>query len=819
MKNMLWFIAVGMALVPPSTRASSYVPSNVAWLKASNSSPMNPTAWPNDDAWKIEGDAASFDRNYGVTNVTFRLKIGTATFPGKSLTVGALDGSVTGGLLFRTSNNCDTTFGEEGLFLYAGTMQSWNPGNQIVRGRVTVRSPEGAPVAVSFCQLGASLTFADCPVESAAGAGMYVHSLVRNSNDQSQTNFVARFLDDALSAYYGTITLCPVYYEYRSDVAYYTTYKYNNSVKPPYYVTFKTDSGTMPGSLKLYPNAIIAAETSTTDFSVGSLSSVSLNGYGTNYLSVALAEDGSTCSVLRVTDTLDLQAPMGIWLSTGHTPNKAVAERLAILKAPSGVTLDAARFFMERRDALPYLPDYELEVAADAADGLSTLWLVRSRPVVWTVASDGYQQTFYTRGNNFWSDNAAASNAKDYLALHAIRTPLTTDTAARVFPGHSLSMTNGISLSLCSPVVRLDDLRIWNGVIANLSNGDAAFDFMEGILNGSWVLGGRIRLASDGTLTLNCYNSKGLRIDSDISGGGHVEAQNPHQNNSGTVTSSPRKAFVGLFGSNVDFEGTITVKQSASGTLANRLGSNLAITNACNLGGPRPQWTYDALTLQNCCALHPLNSLTLDEATCGIYLSGAYAFFTVTNDVVFTCKERITYSGTLIKEGAGELALGGPQPYFVSDGTITPTANKNVLDIWDGTLRPVSAAAFQGLAVVVTNVHATLAMDVPAANDDGDIGQYGMLNTTWDAPLTVPDSGLIVQLRDPLGVLESMRGTYQVPICTVNATARAALDGKLFAKSPSGEYGVSSCDWTDNGDGSSTLVATLRHRGFLIIIR
>lgn len=827
MKGIIKVIVVGMAFMSLAAFASNYVPSDIAWLKESNSSPINPTVWPGTGKWQVDGAAAPLDtditasQDYGVKNkCTFRPKIGTATFSGKSLTIGALDGSSIGVLLFRTAYNCDTTFDNEGLFLYGGTVQSWNAGTQIVRGRVTVRSPESAPVALCFCQSGASLTFDDCPVESAAGAEMYVHSLVEFSSDQSQTNFVVRFLDNALSSYYGTISLSPVYYGARTDVSWYTTHYYNRYVKPPYFVTFQTDSGTMPGTLKLYPNAIIAAETSTTDFSVGSLSSVSLSGYGTNYLSVAMAEDGSECSILRVTGTLNLQSPMVIRLSTANTPNKAEAARLAILKAPSGVTLNPATFFIEERnDALPYLPDYDLEVSTDEADGLSTLWLVPSRPVVWTKTSDGYNNTFYARGNNFWSDNTAASGAKDYLALHAIRTPLTEDTTVKEFSGHSLSIFN-VSLSLCSPAARIGDLRVWNGSIANLSNGNAAFNFMEGILNGSWVFEGRIRLASDGKLTLDCYNSKGLRMDSEISGGGRIEIQNQHQNNSGTVTSSPRIAFVGLFGSNADFQGTIIVKQNASPTLANRLGSNLAIRNSNNLGGPCPQWTYDALTLQNCCGLHPLESLTLDDETRGIYLYYNYAFFTVTNDVVFTCKERITYNARLVKDGKGELALGGPQPYFVSDGTTTPTANKNVLDVWEGTLRPVSATAFQGLAVVVTNANATLAVDVPASNDDGDIGQYGMLNTTWDAPLTVPESGLTVQLRDTNDVLTRQTRLCRVPICTVNATGKAALEGKLsVSRSPSRQHAVTSVGWTENSDGSFTFAAVLERSYFMINFR
>ena len=188
----------------------------------------------------------------------------------------------------------------------------------------------------------------------------------------------------------------------------------------------------------------------------------------------------------------------------------------------------------------------------------------------------------------------------------------------------------------------------------------------------------------------------------------------------------------------------------------------------------------------------------------------------MTNDVVFTCRERITYYGILIKDGAGELALGGPEPHFNSTGTAAPTANKNVLDVWEGTLRPVSASAFQGLAVVITNANATLAIDVPVSDSDGDIGQYGMLNTSWDAPLTVPESGITVQLRDSYGALSQSRSAWRVPVCTVNATARAALDGKIrVGRAPARNFAVKNAGWTENQDGSYTFAAEVNRTGFV----
>ena len=261
MKGIIKTIAVGMMFMSLVSFAGDYVPGDVAWLVTSMGS-GDPASWPGAGKWKIDGAATPLDtvenssQYYGVKDgKTLRPKIGTAVFAGKSLTIGALDYSSYGGLLFRTSNGCDTTFDNEGLFLYKGWVQSWNSGTQIVRGKVTVLSPDTTPVTMSFTTKGGELVFR-CPVESAAGTGLYIHSLAPSSSTMNQTNFVCRFMDNALANYNGSIVCCPVASNYCNNVSWYTKNNYNSNLKPPYHVTFQADSGTMPGSLQLYPNAM-----------------------------------------------------------------------------------------------------------------------------------------------------------------------------------------------------------------------------------------------------------------------------------------------------------------------------------------------------------------------------------------------------------------------------------------------------------------------------------------------------------------------------------------------------------------------------------
>ena len=835
MKHSTASLLAGFALaIFIAPRATAYTPSNVAWLTANNST-GNPTSWVG--TWQIDGSAETISeivptQDYGMRDKKqFRPKIGTATFNGKSLSVGSLDRFSNGALIFRTANNCDTTFANEGLFLYAGEMQSWNPGSQVVRGKVTVRSPASDPFPVTFTASGGNLAFL-CPVVGDATAGLYFHSLLSSSSSQTQTNFVCRFQSDALTGFYGEMTFCPVAASLKNNMSAYTR-EYNSNCKPPYFVTFKTDSGTMPGTLTLYPNAIVASEAPTTDFSVASLNVVAL-GLSTNYLDVAISADASACSLLRVTSSLALSTPVVVRptitidaakaspldygdLNLFAATNAAAATRLAILKAPSGTVLDASLFSLGYDDALPHLPLYELEVAPDAADGLSTLWLVR-KPVVWTVSADGYQQSLYTRAAG-WSDGSAPSSAKDYIATKAFRTPLTTSFTEQVFPGASLSLVSNIAISACSPVQRFDDLRVFgHGVVANLGNGPASLNLVDGPV-GTLVLNGRVRIdtpiatsPSKTAFTIQSYPGKAWTINSEVSGSGTLYLQGGA---SQSGNSNPRNGWFAILGLNTNYLGTIHVHNDAAG-FSNDLRTHLLINDPRNLGAPLPSFRQNALVLDVNCALRPLVSLTLESDNRGISMAGSRTFITVDDGLTLTCKKRINYgAGLVVKDGAGELALGGVSPVF--SGSATPTAGKNVLDIREGTLCPVSAEAFNGLAVVITN-GATLAVNVPTSNVDGGIGQFGMLNTKWNEPLMVPTSGLTVQLRDPDGVLASSHRPAYVPVCTVNATAYAALNDKLSTNSQVGSGYMAKSFWRDNDDGTYTFLATL-YKCTLVLLR
>ncbi|MBE6397109.1 MAG: hypothetical protein E7046_08910 [Lentisphaerae bacterium] len=846
MKRIISSIVVCMAIfVFTAFAEDAYTPTDIAWLvkKSGDSKGTNPTALPGAGCWQIDGANAPLETDvvreqaYGYSETRYkggdayklRMPQSIETFVGKSFSVGDLNVADTkensSQIIFRTGTAGsvdELTFANHGLILNRGSMYCAQDGSLILHGKVTVNSPAETPFSVYFYKNRSELKFTGL-VSSGIENGLYIHSLpsAQYPGDSSQTNFICRFAEGSLSSFYGSLICGPVAWVDKDDKSDY--YKSNSTYrKPPYYATISSGTSEMPGKLILYPGANLAAESSSTIFSVAKLQSV--HDWGTNTLVVTMADDAKSCSLVRVTESLSLVSPLRIRLAGLEKFSADVAtnaaSRLAVFKAPADVTLNEADFILERTELnpyVPYLPDYRIEISNDT-DGLSTVWIV-ARPVVWSLSGDDkqYNSLFNESRKQYWSNNGILSSANDYLMSpgHQIRTPAkSVSEPIQVFGGNSLSMSSNTMFTACAHTTRIEDFRIFSYCrLTGLANGNPSNDLIDGPV-GSWKLQGKLWL--DGsesnekdTLHIQNYQSAMWIVESEISGRGRIYVDNASQSGN----SNAKLAWTAILGLNTNFYGKILVK-NADASFANKIGTHLLISDARNLGGTMPQWTYDALNLGNCSALHPLADLTLEDSTRGIFVSSDRAFFTVKKDVVFTCKERITYKGVLIKDGPGELALGGPQPYFDGDGDTGPTAGKNVLDLYEGTLRPVSATAFTGINLTITN-GATLVFSVPASNDDGDIGQYGILNKNVNTPMTIPASGYAVKIEDPNKVLER-QSSARVPICTVKASAKTDLEGKLTVRRTPSLVGA---EWIENEDGSWTYVAEVARRGMIIRIR
>ena len=200
-KRYATLLCVAVALIGVNASAEPQL-ADIAWLITSSSG--NPTSFPGAGKWQIDGAAEPLSaapndsQDYGIKgDKQLRPPVGTSTFAGRSLSIGSPDSASTGSILFRTPNyDSDTTFDNNGLYLYGGQIGSWNGNRSTVRGKVYVMGNSGnVPFCVYVSGAGGSMDFHG-PVSGNSDGWLWLHSRL-DSGSQSQTNFVCRFFDDA----------------------------------------------------------------------------------------------------------------------------------------------------------------------------------------------------------------------------------------------------------------------------------------------------------------------------------------------------------------------------------------------------------------------------------------------------------------------------------------------------------------------------------------------------------------------------------------------------------------------------------------------
>ena len=249
---------------------------------------------------------------------------------------------------------------------------------------------------------------------------------------------------------------------------------------------------------------------------------------------------------------------------------------------------------------------------------------------------------------------------------------------------------------------------------------------------------------------------------------------------------------------------------------------SLRVSAASALGGPRSEFTYDALKIEHAGRLEAYGSFTMDEPTRGVLVVGQGRFY-VKADETLTLKEQLTANGRIYKEGAGTLAIGGPLQFLDSEGTLTDTAPAEATNrtfyVTAGTLKPIGARSLDGLDVVFSNItsHASVALRFDAAPQDAEMQEFGAINLKAAAPFAaVLEGGGKVPVSFDLP--ENAALQYDVPLFTVDA---AAADGILSAievteKFAAGEkkylVSVSQRAATVDGAEAVTIFATVAER-------
>ena len=761
-----------------ASAATAYLTANDTY---ENSSFTNPAPW------SVYGVPSS-DNDYVVKDghVMSPPMSSSAVFNGNLLRIGEVGG--TDGLLacYPTAADATVTFANDGIVFANGTFCNWYGNPITVLGNVEVTSPDTAPFSIYANQHEKNITFAGA-VTGAAGTGLWLYSRVGQGRDSwSQQNFVCHFINDSLAGYYGSIHCHQWRKEYTSDPP-------SSAIR----TEFASDTGTFPGRLVIDYNCAVRGETASSIVSIGTLEMLS-----NACIQVVYDKTAKTASQVKVTDSFihsggKVRVLFSSPHSTGTYSDSNEVPALPILKAPAGVTLNAADFALETAT----FPSFSLYVETDPGDGFSTLYLKQHGKVVTlTSDTDNPATSAFAHGDG-WSDGLAPSPDKDYFvdgkAIWGY------PDAGNPFGGHVLAMRGGTFL--LNDTVNIPDFRTV-GTFGNVH-----------IAGNGKNLYGHITHNPDTTnpLIFSEGANRTFGLFAEIEGNGRVDFMH---------TGASRKPVTFWLGTaKRNFTGRICFYSAHPGYTDWSICAKIGFTNVDALGGPMKSWTYNGHTLEHYSQLEPSGGPhTLNRKNCGLFVNGSGTI--VVGD--FTLLERITWNGTLRLFGGnpanpGRFRLGGEAPFFTTDGGTTPVDGKNKLWVNVATLVPLSSEVFQGVNVDFS-ANMGVEITVPELSDSG-LGRYGMHNTLIDNPFTFADEQLKVTIVDPNGSatpsVQTGRGKVIVPICTVNATAAESLRGKIRLASLPYPVVAQSIEEVTNQDGSITFRAKLSMSGMSIIIQ
>ena len=717
--------------------------------------------------------------------------LGTRTFPGRSLTVGTAGTPDWPSLTLSLSGNDHQTLTFGNLVLASGLLNNLGGRKPHLAGNITVTSTTDFPLHI-YDNAATSAIWFDGSFSGGSEAAIWIHTRNNHTNPNwSSTNTTCHFTGDVLKDYAGQITCCQ--------------YNFNNRnlrTNDTFRATLSSGTVETPARVTLYPYGAIQAEAATDIVSVAEL--LAKDGACINVTYDNTLKTGS-CIVAR--NSFVREGKVTIRFSPGFryaTSNDDFVPEFPVFKAPVGTTLSLDDFVLETSCVFP---DYELRVGTDG-EGLPTLYLGQTGQIVVQniIDSNAADERNYMNYGTFfsgahWSDGLPPDPTNFYYSAMEMRTYDPAKPNPVIFAGRVLARNGGGALepqTADNAVTHIADLRFVGDAESSIIN----------YASTPRRLTGRIRCwqdTADKILKLNSYTGRFLDIGSDIEGWGTLYVS---LYNASILTIS----HVRLSGVNTNFTGKLVVTAHAPGKTTETSYIELSCPDARALGGPMAAWTYDGHQFTAHSTFIPDGSMTLNRKNCGLYLLNA-ATFNVTNGTL-TVLERFTWCGHLTKKGAGTLALGGERPTFVTSTSYTPVADTNVLIVAAGSLKPLSAAAFDGVAVTMAS-GTTLALDMPT-NFTADIGKYGMALTNALAGLTLPAEGVAVTLANPSGV--ALRSCV-VPICTVATTAADALDGK-FNCAPGHPFAGYSATVTrtDNSDGTTTFGVALV-RGTTLFIR
>lgn len=192
-----------------------------------------------------------------------------------------------------------------------------------------------------------------------------------------------------------------------------------------------------------------------------------------------------------------------------------------------------------------------------------------------------------------------------------------------------------------------------------------------------------------------------------------------------------------------------------------------------SLGAAPSSFVYNRLRLRNGGPLFVADDVTIDDATRGIFVEGM-GVMAVAAGRTLTLNVPLTVDGTLVKQGAGTLALGGRL-----DGTgEAPVLYRNRVRVEAGRVKPLTGRALDGAQLVVLD---GAALEIDAAIGESGFRAYGLVLVKSEtvAPFAQEAGdavGVVVT-----GVEPSFESPVSVPLVTVRRAFAETLRGHLAA--------------------------------------
>ena len=733
--------------------------------------------------WDGEPPSPTKDYRVATTRFLYTPNGGIHAFGGNSLTIGdALNGD-NGYAILMLESGVDLTVND--LRLAYGRLGSWSAQAVKLRGNILVAATDPERPFEFYGGKAADV------LHLYASVNGYASAQLRTWCDRANETFNLCVHGDAFANYAGTLTLAG-------------SSKFSGETPRAGASTKMTvESGTFGGTLALADDSVLEAASSEVVYAVGNLR---LNAGGDYTIRLPFEPATGRSALVKVNGefengarTLRLELP-------GLTAADAAVGPIALMKFAEGTEPTIENFVVSDPDRA------NLVLATDPADGLPTLYRyqVLTRGHDWGTVTDAD-----------WSNGETPSAAYDYRSSANLYSPAV---ASWRFPGHAL-MLSGTVFILRSAASEIDWLTVQGGrsyLWGNQGAGDAEKFYAAAA--GNYKVSGRIGFAKSDDAQLICQAAGdcSLAIEADLAGG--LPNYTPNRNPQGTtifaqgysVGGGAYRGYLGLFGDNEGYRGKVAFRYDGTPTDWENTKTVLCIRDGRNLGGPVASRMIDALSFNvRNAVLCPLQSCTLATPNRSLWVNAEGATLEVPAGVELTLEELVWFEAyPLHKTGAGTLVWGAGLNF---SGSSTPAQNKNRLNLDAGTLRPLKAASFDGLELTFAE-GAELELDIPLSNADGDLGQYGMLNTKWNTPLKVPAAGLKPILRNPNGL--KAPGGLKVPICTVNATAAAVIRGDRLLVAPESPFAHCRTEITEtaNADGSITFAAEFVAAGLTLFI-